>query len=123
MTPMTNKLIWTTTTILIMMMILFLLAPLVGGDPLCNRMDFRLLRGDPSSPVLVGADHTINNMTLPGTEICQGLVATQNMTPPGAEICFGEVVPQHLIPSNISKSTQLMLDQFDNNYRLFSAKA
>ena len=57
-----------------------------------------------------------------GTEICQGLVASQNMTPPGAEIHHGEVVPQHLIPSNISKSTQLTLDQFDNNYRLFSQK-
>ena len=46
-------------------------------------------------------------------------VDTQNLTPPGAKICHGEVVPQHLIPSNISKSAQLTLDQFDNNYRLF----
>ena len=105
-----------------MMMILFLLALVMGGGPSGNRMEFRPLRGNPSSPVLVGADHTINNTTLPGTEICQGLVATQNMTPPGAEIRHGEVVPQHLIPSNISKSTQLTLDQFDNNYRLFSQK-
>ena len=93
-----------------------------GGGSTGNRMEFRPLRGDPSSPVLIGVDHTINNTTLPGTEICQGTVATQNMTPPGAEIRHGEVVPQHLIPSNISKSTQLTLDQFDNNYRLFSQK-
>ena len=93
-----------------------------GGDPLCNRMEFRPVRGDPSSLVRAGADHTINNTTLPGTEICQGLDVTQNTTPPGAEICLGEVVPQHLIPSNTSKSTQLTLDQFDNNYRLFLQK-
>ena len=30
--------------------------------------------------------------------------------------------PQYLIPSNTSKSTQLMLDQFDNNFRLFSQR-
>ena len=93
-----------------------------GGDPPCNRMEIRPLRGDPSSQVCVGANQTLNNTTSPVTEICQGLVATQNMTPPGAEICIGEMVPQHLIPSNISKSTQLMLDQFDNNYRLFSQR-
>ena len=90
-----------------------------GGDPSCNRMEIRPLRGDPSSQVYVGVDQTLNNTTTPETEICQGLVATQNMTPPGAEICIGEIVPQHLIPSNISKSTQLTLDQFDKNYRLF----
>ena len=55
-------------------------------------------------------------------ESCQGSVASQNMTPPGAEICTGDLVPQHLIPSNTSKSTQLTLDQFDNNFRLFSQR-
>ena len=93
-----------------------------GGDPLSNRMEIRPLHGDPSSQACVGVNQTINNTTSPVTEICQGLVATQNMTPPGAEICMGEMVPQHLIPTNISKSTQLMLDQFDNNYRLFSQR-
>ena len=94
-----------------------------GGDgSTCNRMEFRPLRGDPSSPVPNGEDHTTNNMTLPATVFCQGNVVTQNLTLPGAEICLGEVVPQHLIPSRISKSTQLTLDQFDNNYRLFSQK-
>ena len=38
------------------------------------------------------------------------------------KICIGEMVPQHLIPSNTSKSTQLTLDQFDNNFRLFSQR-
>ena len=92
-----------------------------GGGSTGSRMQFRSLRGDPSSPVPNGVDHTTNN-TSPMTEICQGTVATQNLTPPGAEICHGEVVPQHLFPSKISKSTQLTLDQFDNNYRLFSQK-
>ena len=55
-------------------------------------------------------------------ESCQGSVASQNMTPPGAEICTGDLVPQYLIPSNTSKSTQLTLDQFDNNFRLFSQR-
>ena len=90
-----------------------------GGDPPCNRMEIRPLRGDHSSQMCLGANQTLNNTTSPVTEICQGLVATQNMTPPGAEICIGEMVPQHLIPSNISKSTQLTLNQFDNIYRLF----
>ena len=94
-----------------------------GGDLPCNRMEIRPLRGDPSSRACAGANQTLNNSTLPVMEICHGLVATQNMTPPGAEICIGEMVPQYLIPTNISKSTQLTLDQFDNNYRLFFAKA
>ena len=55
-------------------------------------------------------------------KICQGNIVTQHLTLPEAEICLGEVVPQHLIPSRISKSTQLTLDQFNNNYRLFSQK-
>ena len=89
-----------------------------GGDQPCNRMEICSLRGDPINQVCEGA-----NQTLPVMEICQGSVASQNMTPPGAEICIGEMVPQHLIPSNNSKSTQLTLDQFDNNYRLFFAEA
>ena len=110
-----------------------------GGGSTGNRMEFRPLCGDPSSPVPNGEDHTSNNTTLPATEICQGNVVTQHLTLPateicrgnvvtqhltlpGAEICIGEVVPQHLIPSRISKSTQWTLDQFDNNYRLFSQK-
>ena len=80
------------------------------------------MRGDPSSQASADVNQTLNNLTLPETEICQGLVDTQDMTPPGAEICIGERVPQYLIPSNISKSTQLTLDQFDNNYRLFSQR-
>ena len=110
-----------------------------GGGSTGNRMEFCPLRGDPSSSVPNGEDHNSNNTTLPVTEICQGNVVTQHLTLPETEICqgnvttqnptipeaeirHGEVVPQHLIPSKISKSTQLTLDQFDNNYRLFSQK-
>ena len=87
-----------------------------------NRMEVRPLRGDPFSPVSSGEVLAPNNMTLPGAVVCQGNVVPQHLTLPGAEVCQGNVVPQHLIPSRISKSTQLTLDQFDNNYRLFAQK-
>ena len=51
-----------------------------------------------------------------------GVLASNITTLPGAEVSKGDVVPQHLIPSRISKITQLTLDQFDNNYRLFAQK-
>ena len=85
-----------------------------------NRMEVRPLCGDPFSPVSSGEVLAPNNTTSPGAEVCQGNVVPQHLTLPGAEVCQGNVVPQHLIPSRISKSTQLTLDQFDNNYRLFA---
>ena len=93
-----------------------------GSRSTSNRMEVRPLRGDPSSPVSSGEGHALNKTTLPEAEVCQGNAVTQHLILPGAEICHGEVVPQHLIPSRISKSTQLTLDQFDNNYRLFAQK-
>ena len=63
------------------------------------------LREDPFGPVSSGEVLAPNITTLPGAEVSQG-----------------NVVPQHLIPSRISKITQLTLDQFDNNYRLFVQK-
>ena len=87
-----------------------------------NRMEVRPLRGDPFSPVSSCEVLATNNTTLPGVVVCQGNVAPQHLNLPGAEVCQGNVVPQHLIPSRISKSTQLTLDQFDNNYRLFAQK-
>ena len=44
-----------------------------GGGSTGNRLEFRPLRGDPSSPVPNGVDHTTNNTTSPMTEICQSL--------------------------------------------------
>ena len=93
-----------------------------GGGSTDNRMEVHPLCGDPSSQVTSGEGHALNDTTLPETVVCQGNVVTQHLTLPGAEVCHGDVVPQHLIPSRISKSTQLTLDQFDNNYRLFLQK-
>ena len=77
----------------------------VDGRSTSNRMEVRPLRGDPIGPLSSG-----------------GVLASNITTLPGAEVSQGDVVPQHLIPSRISKITQLTLDQFDNNYRLFAQK-
>ena len=76
-----------------------------GGLSNSNRMEIRPLRGDPTGLLSTGMALASNPLTLPGAEISQG-----------------DVVPQHLIPSGISNITQLTLDQFDNNYRLFAQK-
>ena len=73
------------------------------GQSASNRMEVCPLHGDPIGPLSNGRELASNLATLPGAEVCQG-----------------EVVSQHLIPSRISKITQLTLDQFDNNYRLFA---
>ena len=78
----------------------------VDGRSTSNRMEVRPLHGDPIGP-LSGVG---------------GVLASNITTLPGAEVSQGDVVPQHLIPSRISKITQLTLDQFDNNYRLFAQK-
>ena len=88
-----------------------------GSGHTCNGMEFCSLRGDHRSQSC-----NCTNQTLPTTESCHGTIASQTMTPPGVEIHTGELVPQYLIPSNTSKSTQLTLDQFDNNFRLFSQR-
>ena len=88
-----------------------------GGDHTCNGMVFCSLHGDP-----IHQDCRCTNQTLPMTEGRQGSVASQTMTPPDVEFHNGAMVPQYLIPSNTSKSTQLTLDQFENNYRLFSQR-
>ena len=76
-----------------------------GGLSNSNRMEICPLRGDPTGLLSTGMVLASNPLTLPGAEINQG-----------------DVVPQHLIPSGISNITQLTLDQFDNNYRLFAQK-
>ena len=69
-------------------------------------MEIRPLQGDPTGLLSASKELASNPRTLPGAEISQG-----------------NVVPQHLlIPTGISNITQLTLDQFDNNYRLFAQK-
>ena len=68
-------------------------------------MEIRPLRGDPTGHLPTSMELASNPLTLPGAEISQG-----------------DVVPQHLIPSGIPNITQLTLDQFNNNCRLFSQK-
>ena len=71
-----------------------------------NRMEIRPLRRDPTGLLSASKELASNPRTLPGAEISQG-----------------NVIPQHLlIPTGISNITQLTLDQFDNNYRLFAQK-
>ena len=77
----------------------------VDGRFTSNKMEVRPLCGDPIGPLSRG-----------------GVLASNITTLPGAEVSQGDVVPQHLIPSRISKITQLTLDQFNNNYRLFAQK-
>ena len=71
-----------------------------------NRMEICPLRGDPTGLLSASKELASNPRTLPGAEISQG-----------------NVIPQHLlIPTGISNITQLTLDQFVNNYRLFAQK-
>ena len=81
----------------------------IGNDAGClsisNMMEVHPLRGDPTGPLSIGMALASNHTTFLGAEVSQG-----------------DIVPQHLIPSRISKITQLTLDQFDNNYRLFAQK-
>ena len=50
-------------------------------------------------------------------------VATQTIIPPVAEFHNGDLVPPNLIPSSISKIyPKKTLDQYENNYRLFSQR-
>ena len=93
-----------------------------GGDHTCNGMVFCSLHGDPNH-----LDCRCTTLVLPTTEIhhipvAAAAAASQTMTPPEVEFHNGALVPLNLIPSSTSKSTQLTLDQFENNYRLFSQR-
>ena len=88
-----------------------------GGDHTCNGMELCSLHGDP-----IHHDCRCTNQTFPMTEGRHISVVSQTMTPPDVEFHNGAMVPLYLIPSNTSKSTQLTLDQFENNYRLFSQR-
>ena len=71
-----------------------------------QRMDFRPVRGDSPSRLNAGEDLLLNNLTQPAVEFSQGSVIPQNL----------------LVPTGISKLTELTLDQFKNNFRLFAKK-
>ena len=76
------------------------------GLTMSQRMDFRPVSG--ASPSRLHADE---NLSL------------NNPAPPVAEFSQGSVIPQNLlVPTGISKITELTLDQFKNNYRLFAKK-
>ena len=76
------------------------------GQTTSQRMDFHPVSG--ASPSRLHADE---NLSL------------NNPAPPVAEFSQGSVIPQNLlVPTGISKITELTLDLFKNNYRLFAKK-
>ena len=62
--------------------------------------------GDSPSQLHADEDLLLNNLTQPAVEFSQGSVIPQNL----------------LVPTGISKLTELTLDQFKNNFRLFAKK-
>ena len=102
-----------------------------GVDHTCNRMEFCSLHGDQNHhvckcPTLVIPTTEIRHLpeatAAAAAEAAAAAVATQTMIPPEVEFHNGALIPLNLIPSSTSKSTQLTLDQFENNYRLFSQR-
>ena len=96
-----------------------------GVDHTCNRMEFCSLHGDHSQHVCIPTTeirHPPDATAAAAAEAAAAAVATQTMIPPEVEFHNGALVPLNLIPSSTSKSTQLTLDQFENNYRLFSQR-
>ena len=87
-------------------------------------MVFCPLRGDPVGHLSASEELSSNLPTLPGAVFSQGSVVPPNLLIlPGAVFSQGSVVPQNLlIPNGISKLTELTLDQFQNNFRLFAQK-
>ena len=102
-----------------------------GVDHTCNRMEFCSLHGDQNHHVCkcltlviptTEIRHPPEATAAAAAEAAAAAVATQTMIPPEVEFHNGALVPLNLIPSSTSKSTQLTLDQFENNYRLFSQR-
>ena len=89
-----------------------------------NRMVFCPLHGDSVGRLSASEELSSNLSTLPGAVFSQGSAVPQNTsTLPEAVFSQGSVVPQNLLISNIiSKLTELTLDQFQNNFRLFAQK-
>ena len=71
-----------------------------------HRMEFHPVRGDPSSRLFASEELLSNQPTQPAAVFSQGSVIPQNL----------------VVPIGISKLTELTLDQFKNNFRLFAQK-
>ena len=98
----------------------------VGVDTSCSRMEGCSLHGDHSQHVCIQMTegrHPPDATAAVAADDAAAAVAIHTIVPPVVEFNNGNLVPQDLIPSSISKSTQKTLDQYENNYRLFFAKA
>ena len=96
-----------------------------GVDPSCNRMECCSLHGDHSQHVCIPTTecrHPHDATAAAAAEAAAAVVATHTIIPPEVEFRNGALVPLNLTPSSTSKSTQLTLDKFENNYRLFSQR-
>ena len=95
-----------------------------GVDHTCNRMECCSLHGDQNHHVCKCLTLVISTTEIrhPPEATAAAAVATQTMIPPEVEFHNGALVPLNLIPSSTSKSTQLTLNQLENNYRLFSQR-
>ena len=77
-----------------------------SGLSTSNRMEFRPLRGDPTGRLFASKELLSNQPAQPAAVFSQGSVIPQNL----------------LVPTGISKLTELTLDQFKNNFRIFAKK-
>ena len=94
-----------------------------GVDTSCSRMEGCSLHGDHSQHVCIQTTecrHPPVATAAAAAEAAVAAVATQTIIPQVVEFHNGDLVPHNLTPSSISKSTQKTLDQYENNYRLFS---
>ena len=97
------------------------------ADTSCSRMECCSLHGDHSQhihiPTMECRHPTSATTDAAAVAAAAGVaVATQPITSPVVNFRNGDLIPTHLIPSSTSRSTQKTLDQYDNNYRLFSQK-
>ena len=97
-----------------------------GSDHMCNRMECCSLHGDLNNHHVciptTECRHPHDATATAAAEAAAAVVATHTIIPPEVEFSNGALVPLNLIPSSTSKSTQLTLDKFENNYRLFSQR-
>ena len=97
------------------------------ADTSCSRMECCSLHGDHSQHIYIPTTEcrhpTSATTDAAAVAAAAGVaVATQPITSPVVNFRNGDLIPTHLIPSSTSRSTQKTLDQYDNNYRLFSQK-
>ena len=77
-----------------------------SGLSTSQRMEFRPMHGDPAGRLFASEELLSNQPAQPAAVFSQGSVIPQNL----------------LVPTGISKLTELTLDQFKNNFRLFAKK-